>query len=113
MDCIFCKIVAGDIPSNKVYEDETVLAFHDISPQAPVHIIVIPKTHISCAAEITSENSGVIAHIFEVIASLVDKLGLEDGFRVINNCGENGGQTVNHIHFHIIGGTKLSEKLVK
>ncbi len=113
MDCIFCKIVAGDIPSNKVYEDDTVLAFHDISPQAPVHVIVIPKTHISSAAEITSENSAVVAHIFEVIASLAEKLGLEDGFRIINNCGVNGGQTVNHIHFHIIGGTKLSEKLVK
>lgn len=112
MDCIFCKIVAGEIPSNKVYEDDTVLAFHDIAPQAPVHVIVIPKTHIACAAEITSENSAVVAHIFEVIAKLSKDLGLEKGFRVINNCGEDGGQTVGHIHFHIIGGTKLSEKIV-
>lgn len=113
MDCIFCKIIAGEIPSNKVYEDDTVLAFHDIAPQAPVHVIVIPKTHICCAAEINEENSAVIAHIFEVIAKIAKDLGLEKGFRVINNCGEDGGQTVGHIHFHIIGGVKLSEMLVK
>ena len=113
MDCIFCKIVNGDIPSNKVYEDDTVLAFHDIAPQMPVHVIVIPKTHIESAADITAENSSVIGHVFEVIAKIAKDLGLDNGFRVINNCGENGGQTVNHIHFHIIGGTKLSEKLVK
>ncbi len=112
MDCIFCKIVKGEIPSNKVYEDDTVLAFHDIAPQMPVHVIVIPKQHIACAAEINEENSAVIAHIFEVIAKLSKELGLENGFRVINNCGEDGGQTVGHIHFHILGGRKLSEGLV-
>lgn len=112
MDCIFCKIIAGDIPSNKVYEDETVLAFRDIAPQAPVHIIVIPKEHICCAAEINESNSAVVAHIFEVIAKIAKAEGLDKGFRVINNCGEDGGQTVGHLHFHILGGTKLSEKII-
>lgn len=112
MDCIFCKIIAGEIPSSKVYEDDTVLAFNDIAPQAPVHIIVIPKEHICCAAEINEGNSSVVAHIFEVIAKIAKDMGLENGFRVINNCGEDGGQTVGHLHFHILGGTKLSEKII-
>ncbi len=112
MDCIFCKIANGEIPSNKVYEDESVVAFHDIAPQTPVHIIVIPKQHIACAADITEENSAVIAHIFEVISLLAKELKLENGFRIINNCGEHGGQTVGHIHFHILGGKKLGEKIV-
>ena len=113
MDCIFCKIVSGDIPSNKVYEDDKVLAFHDIAPQMPVHIIVIPKVHIESALEVNEENSEVIGHIFSVIAKVAKEAGLENGFRVINNCGEDGGQTVKHIHFHILGGEKLGEKLVK
>ncbi|MBQ8504227.1 MAG: histidine triad nucleotide-binding protein [Clostridia bacterium] len=113
MDCLFCKIIAGEIPSRKVYEDETVLAFHDIAPQTPVHVIVIPKQHISCAAEINEDNSAVVAHIFEVIAKVAKELGLENGYRIINNCGEDGGQTVKHLHFHILGGKKLSEGLVK
>jgi histidine triad (HIT) family protein len=113
MDCIFCKIVNGDIPSNKVYEDDTVLAFHDIAPQMPVHVIVIPKMHIDSAFGVNEENSTVIGHIFEVIAKIAKDLGLDNGFRVINNCGEDGGQTVKHIHFHILGGEKLGEKLVK
>ena len=112
MDCIFCKIVNGDIPSNKVYEDDTVLAFHDIAPQMPVHVIVIPKTHIASAAEVNEDNSAVIAHIFEVIPKIAKDLGLENGFRIINNCGKDGGQTVNHIHFHILGGKTLGEGLV-
>ncbi len=112
MDCIFCKIANGEIPSNKVYEDESVVAFHDIAPQTPVHVIVIPKQHIACAADITEENSAVIAHIFEVISLLAKELKLENGFRIINNCGEHGGQTVGHIHFHILGGKKLGEKIV-
>ncbi len=112
MDCIFCKIVGGEIPSTKVYEDDTVLAFRDIAPQAPVHIIVIPKEHITCALDISEENSAVIAHIFEVIAKVARAEGLDSGFRVINNCGEDGGQTVGHIHFHILGGKKLSEKII-
>ncbi len=113
MDCLFCKIINGEIPSNKVYEDDTVLAFHDIAPQAPVHVIFIPKMHIACAADINEENSAVISHIFEVIAKVAKDLGLDNGYRIINNCGEDGGQTVKHLHFHLIGGEKLSEKLIK
>ena len=111
-DCIFCKIVAGEIPSTKIYEDETVIAFRDIHPQAPVHFLVVPKEHIKSAAEITSENSGVIAHCFEVIAKLAVQEQLSDGFRVINNCGENAGQTVPHIHFHVLAGKTLGETLI-
>ena len=107
-DCLFCKIVAGVIPSTKVYEDETVLAFRDIAPMAPTHILVIPKTHIASAADVTAENSGVVAHIFEVIAQIAKSEGLEDGFRVVSNCGAHAGQTVHHLHFHILGGKQLS-----
>lgn len=112
MDCIFCKIVNGDIPSNKVYEDDTVLAFHDIAPQMPVHVIVIPKMHIASATEVNEDNSAVIGHIFEVIPKIAKDLGLDNGFRIINNCGKDGGQTVGHIHFHILGGKTLGEGLV-
>ena len=112
MNCLFCKIIAGDIPSTKVYEDDTVVAFNDLEPQAPTHILVIPKMHIASAADITEENSGVIAHIFEVIPKIAKDLGLDNGFRIINNCGKDGGQTVNHIHFHILGGKTLGEGLV-
>lgn len=104
MDCLFCKIINGDIPCAKVYEDETVLAFRDIEPQAPTHILIIPKAHIKSAAEITAENSAVIAHIFEVAAEIAAKEGLTDGFRIVNNCGDNAGQTVKHLHFHLMGG---------
>ncbi len=104
MDCIFCKIVKGEIPSTKIYEDETVLAFADIAPTAPVDYLIIPKEHIKSTAEITPENSAVIAHIFEVIAKLSKDLKLDDGFRVVNNCGECAGQTVKHLHFHLLGG---------
>lgn len=107
MDCLFCKIINGEIPSNKVYEDEMVYAFYDIAPIAPVHFLVIPKEHISGAAAITPENSAVVAHIFEVIAKLAKELGLDDGFRVITNNGENAGQTVHHLHFHVIAGKPL------
>ena len=107
-NCLFCRIIAGDIPSTKVYEDETVLAFRDIAPQAPTHILVIPKTHISSVAEISAENSAVVAHIFEVIAQIARAEGLETGYRVVSNCGEDGGQTVHHLHFHILGGKKLA-----
>lgn len=113
MDCIFCKIVNGEIPSNKVYEDNKILAFHDIAPQMPVHIIVIPKVHIESALDINEENCEVIGHVFKAISKIAKEAGLENGFRVINNCGEDGGQTVKHIHFHILGGEKLGEKLVK
>ena len=104
MDCIFCKIANGEIPATKVYEDDTVVAFNDLEPQAPSHILVIPKQHISSAADITPENSAVIAHIFEVIAKIAKDNGFNDGFRVVNNCGDSAGQTVKHIHFHLMAG---------
>lgn len=103
--CIFCKIIAGEIPSNKVYEDDKILAFHDIEPQAPVHVIIIPKEHITSTNAITKENSAKIAYIFEKIPEIAKKLGVfESGYRIINNCGADGGQTVEHIHFHMMGG---------
>ncbi len=104
MDCLFCSIVKGDIPSKKAYEDDRVLAFYDISPQAPVHILIIPKKHIKSAAEVTAENSAVVAHIFEVAAKLAKELGLSEGFRVVSNSGDSAGQTVKHLHFHLLGG---------
>ncbi|MBQ9993555.1 MAG: histidine triad nucleotide-binding protein [Clostridia bacterium] len=108
MDCLFCKIAAGEIPSTKVYEDELVYAFNDISPVAPVHVLIIPKEHIlSSLAEINESNSAVVAHIFEVAAKLATQLGLDNGYRVVTNCGEDGGQTVHHLHFHLLGGKKL------
>ena len=107
MDCIFCKIAAGEIPAKKAYEDESVVAFYDLEPQAPVHILIIPKAHISSCDEITEENSAVVAHIFEVAAKLGKELGLEKGYRIVNNCGEDGGQTVHHLHFHLMGGRRF------
>ena len=107
-DCLFCKIIAGEIPSTKVYEDEHVYAFKDINPLAPVHILVIPKEHISGASEITAENSAVVSKIFEAAAKIAKEQGIaEDGFRIVTNCGENGCQSVHHLHFHILGGRKL------
>ena len=108
MDCIFCKIVNGEIPATKVYEDDLVVAFNDLEPQAPTHILVIPKEHISSAKEVTEENSKVIAHIFEVIAKLSKELKMDDGFRVVNNCGDSAGQTVKHIHFHLLSGRSFT-----
>lgn len=102
MDCLFCKIAAGEIPSTKVYEDEYVYAFLDINPQAPFHCVVIPKTHIKNASEITSENSFLVSKIFEAIAKIAEKEHLENGYRVVNNCGKDGGQTVDHLHFHLL-----------
>ncbi len=109
--CLFCKIVAGEIPSNKVYEDETVLAFRDIAPQAPTHILVIPKTHIGSVAEITAEHSELIAHIFAVIPQIARAEGLNNGYRVVSNCGADAGQTVPHLHFHILGGKALNTEM--
>ena len=111
MDCIFCKIIAGDIPSNKVYEDEQILAFYDIAPQAPVHVIVIPKQHIQSADEINSFNSPIVAKIFEAIPKIAKLCNLENGYRVITNVGSDGCQSVKHMHFHILGGKKLVENL--
>ena len=112
MDCLFCKIANGDIPSTKVYEDDQILAFRDIAPQAPTHILVIPKAHIGSVAEISAENSAVVAHIFEVIPQIAKAEGLDGGYRVVSNCGPDAGQTVFHLHFHILGGEKLPSKLV-
>ncbi len=109
MDCLFCKIVAGEIPSKKAYEDELVYAFHDIDPQAPVHILIIPKQHIKSVNEITAKNSAVVAHIFEVAAQLAKENNLsEDGYRVVTNIGDAGGQTVKHLHFHLMGGRNFT-----
>jgi len=108
MDCIFCKIANGEIPSKKIYEDEKVIAFHDISPEAPIHFLVIPKEHIQSANEISEENANIISHIFLVINKLVRELNIEKtGYRVVNNCGKDGGQSVNHIHFHVLGQREL------
>ena len=107
-NCLFCKIVAGDIPSTKVYEDELVLAFRDIAPQAPTHILVVPKVHIESMNGITEENAAVVAHIFTVIPRIASEEGLEKGYRVVSNCGSDAGQTVFHLHFHILGGKQLA-----
>ena len=107
-DCLFCKIIAGTIPSTKVYEDELCYAFRDIAPQAPTHILVVPKAHIESVNGITAENSAVVAHIFQVIPAIAKAEGLEEGYRVVSNCGPNAGQTVFHLHFHILGGNALS-----
>ena len=107
-DCLFCKIAAGEIPSSKVYEDELCFAFNDIAPQAPTHFLVIPKAHIPSVSAVNAENSAVVAHIFEVIAQVAAQEGLTDGYRVVSNCGAHAGQTVHHLHFHILGGKQLS-----
>lgn len=107
-DCLFCKIIAGQIPSTKVYEDETVFAFRDIAPQAPTHILVIPKAHLDSVNQVTPENSGIVAHIFEVIPKIAAAEGLTGGYRVVSNCGADAGQTVPHLHFHILGGKVLA-----
>lgn len=108
MDCLFCKIVNGEIPSKKVYEDDKILAFEDISPTAPVHILIIPKQHIESAADINAENSAVIAHIFEIISKISDEMKLDKGFRVVTNCGKIAGQSVFHLHFHLMSGREFS-----
>ena len=110
-NCLFCKIIRGEIPSAKVYEDETVLAFRDIAPQAPTHVLVIPKVHIESCSGITAENSAVVAHIFEVIPEIAKADGLVNGYRVVSNAGADAGQTVPHLHFHILGGKALDLKM--
>ena len=107
-NCLFCKIIAGVIPSAKVYEDDLCYAFRDIAPQAPTHILVVPKAHIDSCNGITAENSAVVARIFEVIPQIAKEAGLVDGYRVVSNCGEHAGQTVHHLHFHILGGKQLA-----
>lgn len=111
MDCIFCKIAAGEIPSKKAFENENIYAFYDIAPQAPVHILVIPKMHIPSVDGVTLENSAVIAEIFENIPKIAKEAGINNGYRVISNCGEDACQSVHHLHFHILGGEKMSERM--
>lgn len=111
MNCLFCKIVEGTIPSKKVYEDDKILCFHDINPQAKVHALVIPKEHISSVNGVTAENSSIVSYIFENIPKIAATLGLENGYRVVTNVGEHGCQSVPHLHFHIIGGEKLSDNM--
>lgn len=111
-NCIFCKILKGEIPSKKVYEDDLMYAFYDIQPMAPVHILMIPKEHISSLNELTEKNSAVVAHIFSVASKLAKQLGIdESGYRVVSNCGADAGQTVFHLHFHLLGGTKLKVEM--
>ncbi len=112
-DCLFCKIIKGEIPSKKVYEDEEILAFCDINPEAPIHILVVPKKHITSLAYIKKEDEVLIGKIFGVINKISEEQGFkEDGYRVITNCGENGGQSIKHLHFHILAGKKLGEKIL-
>ena len=112
MDCLFCAIINGEIPSKKVYEDESCYAFHDIAPQAPVHCIIVPKAHISSADEITGENAHYVPAIFAAIPKIAAELGLKNGYRVITNIGEDGAQSVKHLHFHLLGGKMLPENIV-
>ena len=112
-DCVFCKIIKGEIPSNKVYEDEEILAFYDINPATPIHILVIPKKHIPSLIDLEDEDMRLVGKIYKVINQIADDKGFsKDGFRVIVNCGENGGQEVKHLHFHILAGKKLGDKIV-
>ena len=106
-DCLFCKIIAGEIPSQKAYEDEKCFAFKDISPLAPTHFLVVPKEHFASAAEVTEENAALVGHIYAVIAKLAKEMGFADGYRVVTNVGELAGQTVHHIHFHVLAGKQL------
>ncbi len=111
-DCVFCSIVDGTIPSKKVYEDGRMVAFYDLEPQAPVHVLAVPKQHIACADEVNSDNCAEIGHIFEKLPEIAASLGLKDGYRVVTNCGRHGCQSVKHIHFHILGGKQLGGQMV-
>jgi len=111
MNCLFCKIIAGEIPSSKVYEDEYCYAFRDINPQAPTHVLVVPKCHIASCDEVNGDNSKYVGAIFEAIPKVAAAEGLANGYRVITNCGEDGCQSVKHLHFHILGGRKLPENM--
>lgn len=112
-DCLFCKIVAGEIPSTKVYEDETVYAFKDIAPQAPVHVLIIPKAHVlSAIREYDEEKNGtLLAHVFGVAVKIAKDLGLDNGYRIVTNCGDDAAQSVKHLHFHLLGGAKLDGRM--
>lgn len=110
--CVFCEIINGNIPSTKVYEDDMMVAFKDLNPQAPVHVLAVPKEHICCANAVTAENSKYVAHIFEKLPEIAKSQGI-DSYRIINNCGDDAGQTVKHLHFHLLGGIKMEEGLLK
>lgn len=112
MDCIFCEIIKGNIPSTKVYEDEFVTAFNDLNPQMPVHVLIVPKKHIASANDITEEDTELVGRVFLAARKIAEKLGLENGYRIINNCGEDAGQTVKHLHFHMLGGKSMGEKII-
>ena len=107
-DCLFCKIINGEIPSKKLDEDEKILAFYDISPIAPVHFLVIPKQHIASVDAIDADNSAIVAYIFQKLGELAKLAGIENGYRVISNCGADAGQTVQHLHFHVLGGKEMN-----
>ncbi len=111
MDCLFCKIIEGAIPSKKAYEDDKIFAFYDIAPQAPVHILVIPKTHMASMDEVTADNADVVAHIFTKIPEIAKEAGITNGYRVVSNCGDDACQTVKHLHFHILGGAQLKGQM--
>ena len=111
MSCLFCSIINGDIPSSKVFENEKVYAFRDIAPQAPVHVLVIPKCHIPSVDGIDGDNADVVAEIFKCIPAIAKSEGLSGGYRVISNCGDDACQSVKHLHFHVLGGEKLSERM--
>lgn len=112
-DCIFCKIINNEIPSNKVYEDDEILAFKDVNPQMPIHILVVPKKHIKSILDLSKEDEQLVGKIFSIIKKIAIDLGIEEnGFRVISNCGEDAGQTVKHLHFHILAGEKMSDKII-
>ena len=112
-DCLFCKIIKGEIPSNKVYEDEEILAFKDINPVAPIHILVIPKKHIGSLAHMEKEDEKIVGKIYGVINKIAEEQGFkENGYRVIVNCGKDAGQEVMHLHFHLLAGKKFGEKIV-
>ena len=110
-NCLFCKIIDGSIPSKKAYEDDKILAFYDINPQAPVHILVIPKKHIGSVDEVTAQNSDIVAYIFEKIPAIAKAAGITNGYRVISNCGRDACQSVHHLHFHILGGAQLADRM--
>lgn len=110
-NCLFCKIIDGSIPSKKAYEDDKILAFYDINPQAPVHILVIPKKHIGSVDEVTAQNSDIVAYIFEKIPAIAKAAGITNGYRVISNCGPDACQSVHHLHFHILGGAQLADRM--
>lgn len=110
-DCIFCKIISGEIPSTKVYEDDKILAFKDLNPQAPVHVLIIPKEHIAYVDDLNEDNCAIVGYIFSKIPEIAKSLGLENGYRIVNNCKEEGCQTVFHMHFHLLGGKQLNGQM--